>query len=91
MVTKLVYNLVTGFLSFLLGLLPTFAPPTWLHDLGSYAADGVAFANGFHAWVPLTAMRNVFGTLLTIGGVVLAVRAVRIGISLFTGGGGSAA
>lgn len=91
MVTAAVWDAICTFLGWLVHLFPTIAVPTWVNDIGGYAAQGVAAANGFHAWVPLEAMRNGFVFLLSCGGIVLAVRAFRILLSLFTGGGGGAA
>jgi hypothetical protein len=82
---------ICAFLGWLLSLFPTITLPSWFTTINGYIADGVEVANGLSNWVPLDALRNAFLFLMGLGMVVLAVRAFRIGLSLFTGGGGGAA
>lgn len=90
MVTKAIIDALGAFIGFLLGLLPSFSLPSWVDTIHDYAVDGVTFANGFKAWVPLTALRNAFVFLLAVGTAAFIVRGSRVVISLFSGGGGSA-
>ena len=91
MIVEWIWRQVTQLLGALLDLFPSFSAPAWVTDVGSYAAQGVAFANGLSMWVPLDALRNTFVFLLGVGVAVFAVRTFRILLSLFTGGGGGAA
>lgn len=91
MIVQWLFDALTTVLAFLLGLFPTITLPSWVDTATSYVQQGVAFANGWGAWVPLAAVRNSLLFLLLVGGVVFSVRVFRIALSLFTGGGGSAA
>jgi hypothetical protein len=80
---------LASFIGWLLSLFPTLTVPEWVGTITSYLADGVAVANGFHMWVPLTAIRVSFLFLMACGAAVLAVRGFLFVLSLFTGGGGN--
>lgn len=91
MIIEWLVDALTAVLAFLLDLFPTVTVPSWVETSTSYVADGVAFINGWAAWVPLDALRNGLLFLLLCGAVAFSVRVFRIALSLFTGGGGSAA
>jgi hypothetical protein len=79
------------FFGWLLSQFPTFTLPDWWDGTVAYMAQGVELINGVHNWLPLTAIRNCLIFLLAVSAAVFAVRAFRIVLSLFTGGGGGAA
>lgn len=91
MILEWIWGIICGFLGWLLTLFPTVDIPDWVDAIEDWAVQGVTFANGFHMWVPLPAMRDGLAFILSCGAIVLAVRGFRIVLSLFTGGGGSAA
>lgn len=91
MITAAIWDAICSFLGWLVHLFPTIEVPSWVGSIGSYAATGVETANGFHNWLPLTAMRNGLTFVLACSAIVLTVRGFRIVLSLFTGGGGGAA
>lgn len=91
MVTKAVWDAICTFLGFLVGLIPDVALPTWVDDVSTYMTQGMAFVDGMYNWIPVGALGNASIFLMTVSGLVLTVRVVRIAISMFTGGGGSAA
>ncbi|SFC94947.1 hypothetical protein SAMN04487968_1165 [Nocardioides terrae] len=91
MILQAVLELVFGLIDGLLGLLPTAPPPDWFADGAGYFGQIWAMGTGLGGWVPW----DVFGLVLASVGTCLAiavvVRITRILISVFTGGGGSAA
>ena len=91
MVTAAIWDAVTSFVAWLLGLFPTISMPSWVDSIATYAAQGIDTANGFHNWLPLSALRNGLVFVLACSAMVLTVRGFRIVLSLFTGGGGGAA
>jgi hypothetical protein len=90
-IVEWVWAQLCGFFGWLLGQFPTFTLPGWWTDTVSYLGQGVDLINVIHNWLPLTAIRNCLVFLLAVQVSVLAVRAFRIVLSLFTGGGGGAA
>lgn len=91
MIVQWLWEALAAFLGWLVHLFPTFTVPVWAETMGGYISDGVSFANGWHMWIPLAAVRNCVVFLLAVSTAILAVRGFRILVSLFTGGGGSAA
>lgn len=91
MITMWLLEVFAGFFTWLLGTLPDFEVPTWIGDAVVYLTTGAAFVAKLAHVLPIEAM--VYGiTLLTgVWVITVTVRVVRMLLSLFTGGGGSAA
>lgn len=91
MVTEIVIGAVLGAVRFILDMLPIVTVPGWVQPggvLDSVASTISSKAAAFGYWVPLDDVATAGTLLLAVVGVSLAVRSVRIVISLFTGGGG---
>lgn len=72
-------------------LFGSFEMPGWWDTIGPGLADLAGFAAGFGEWVPFGAAVNA--VQFVVGAILLAfgIKVVRILVSLFTAGGGSAA
>lgn len=93
MVTEIVISAVLGAVRFILDMLPTVTVPGWVQPggvLDLVASVILTKAGAFGYWVSFDDVATVGTLLLGLVGVSLAVRSVRIVISLFTGGGGGA-
>jgi len=91
MVVEWFLEVFSGALAFLIGLLPTIEPPAWLSSGSTYMGDAAGFVSDLGNVLPIGALALGLVWVLACGAVALAVRFGRMGLSLFTGGGGSAA
>lgn len=74
-----------------LGGLPHFAVPDWLTNTGGAVATVLGYANSLGVWFPGTLAVAVFGAVMAAWAVGFTIKVCRMALSLFTGGGGSAA
>jgi hypothetical protein len=89
MIIELLFKAIAAVCGFILDLLPDWALPDWAEsilDLLSWLDHIEHFKNV----VPLEAIGNSAVFLLAASSVVLSIKTGRIGVSLMTGGGGSA-
>lgn len=91
MIVEWIWGVLAGVFGWLLSLFPTTTLPAWVFTVHTFTVDAVSYINGWHMWVPLDAVRVGFLFLMSCSALVLLVRGFRIALSLFTGGGGSAA
>lgn len=92
MITKAIMDFFETVLHWFWSVIPTdWAPPGWVTGTAQAVVDFVSSASSLQVWFPLPfALTCAYAIISTyIGGG--AVKAVRIVISHFTGGGGSAA
>lgn len=75
----------------LLGTLPEVQVPEWLNSASSMAGTVFGFANSMGVWFPTGLAMTVAGALIATWTIAFGIKAVRVVLSLFTGGGGSAA
>lgn len=91
MIVEAIFNVVGAFLAFVVGLFPTRDPASWVSSMGPAIQTVWNAAAGMGAWIPWSnvsaVVQAVIGAMLT----GLAIRLIRVVLSLFTGGGGSAA
>jgi hypothetical protein len=90
-VTALILKFLGLLAGFAVGLLPTMQSPTWLPTITQYVSDGMVQVGQLGAWIPLEAIRNSAALILGCYVIALAIRVSRMVLSVFTGGGGSAA
>lgn len=97
MVLHVLLTIVSGLVSGVLSLLPSFSWPSWfdgtpLHDgtLGSYATTVGSYLHAFEGWINIDAALDVVDAFVAVAAIVLTIKIVRVVISLVTGGGGSA-
>ena len=91
MITQAIIDIFSTIVSAVASLLPGFDLPAWVPGAVSTITTGIGKVEGFGNWMPLGAFRD---GVLFVGSCmvfVVGVRVVRIAVSLFTGGGGSAA
>lgn len=91
MITEYVLKFFAALGSFVVGLFPTIALPSWVATVTDFIRNGVGAVGAFGNMLPVTAVRLSFLFLLACLGAALAIRLARIALSTFTGGGGSAA
>lgn len=91
MITEAVLWVFSRLIAFLVGLFPSWTAPSWLTTSTSVLADAVGKIGMLSGWVPVQAVGTVVAFMLACSGIALALRFSRIGLSVFTGGGGSAA
>jgi hypothetical protein len=90
-ITQVLLELVFGLIDAGLGLLPTSGPPEWFATGSGYFAQVWGYGAGLGAWIPWDVVGLVLGSIGTCLAIAVVVRVARILISVFTGGGGSAA
>jgi hypothetical protein len=91
MILVWIWDAIRTLLDLLLGLFPTVTMPTWVGMIADYFVQGVTVLNGMGNWVPLGAISTGLTFVLSCSAIAMTIRVARILISLFTGGGGSAA
>ena len=92
MITGAILSLLAFILHGVVSILPSLpGPPSWLTSSDSAVGTVFQYADSMSVWFPTSL---VLTALTTIGGIWLAALLLKIGrmvVSLFTGGGGSAA
>lgn len=91
MITEALLNFFASIFDWLLGSLPTIEAPEWLSSISSVAGTVFGYANSMGAWFPTGLAFAVAGTLVATWLIAFGIKAARLVLSLFTGGGGSAA
>lgn len=90
MIIEALLSFVFGLVGLVIGLFPSGNPPAWLADGGGYLAQLVGYAAGLGAWIPFGLAGTVVTALLVCVGLGFVIFVVRMVVSFFTGGGGSA-
>lgn len=67
-----------------------FAPPDWVQGIGGPAAKVFELADSMSVWFPWAFLMGVFASVVASLLAGFGIRLVRMLISHFTGGGGSA-
>ena len=91
MITEAVLSGLSHVGAFLLGLVPSLSLPSWFTDVGTFITNGLTSAAAFGNLLPVGPLRLVFVFLMACLSAGFVIRVTRIVISMFTGGGGSAA
>ena len=91
MVTRAVVELLGGLVAWLVTLMPSPSMPDWYAPIPGYLATLGSAVSQFSYWIPVSLISTmlVFVTASRLAPIV--IRIVRVVVSLFTGGGGSAA
>ena len=91
MITGAVLKFFAALFQHVIGALPLAGPPPWI--VGQSSSIGVVFADAgsMSVWFPTQTFTTVLGSLMTLWLVGFGIKFARIVVSLFTGGGGSAA
>jgi hypothetical protein len=90
-----VTDAILAFLGWLAGLLidslPVVPLPAWMNSLAGFAGTVFGYAGSMGNWFNMPLALVMSSSLLGVWLVSFGVKAVRIVLSLFTGGGGGAA
>lgn len=90
MVTELILKAFAGLLTFLVGLLPGWTLPSWLVTTTTTITEALANVGELSHYLAVGVLAQCLVALLAVNGIAFAIRFGRIGLSTFTGGGGSA-
>lgn len=90
MITLALLKLLAWIFGLLFSLFPTISVPDWLSISGPVGSVFGA-AGSMGVWFPVQLVATVLATLLVVWGSSFLIKAARMVVSLFTGGGGSAA
>lgn len=71
--------------------LPPYTPPDWVAGVGTAAGSVFGMAGSMGVWFPASLVLIILAAMLAVWLVSFSVKVIRMAISLFTGGGGSAA
>lgn len=91
MLFELVVNVLVGVVGGMFALLGNLPAPGWLTGLVGQLDGLVSAGASMGVWVPWSVMGVVAGAVAACAAISLSVRLFRMLLSLFTGGGGSAA
>ncbi|MEV5004018.1 hypothetical protein [Nocardioides sp. LML1-1-1.1] len=91
MIFDAIVTIIAGIARGIASLFGSLPAPTWIGDFGSAWGSFVGLGASLDPWVPWNLLVTVVTAILACVAVSLGVKMVRIVLSLFTGGGGSAA
>lgn len=91
MITNAILTVFSDLLHGLLSVIPAISVPSWLSGQSGPIATVFQDAGLMSVWFPVTLAVTVIGAVLAIWLAGFAVKIARMCVSLFTGGGGSAA
>lgn len=91
MITDAILTLLSWILNAGLDLIPDTEPPAWIESAGGFLRSTLGIASSMGVWIPWNLLGIVLAAVLLANVAGFGVKAVRIIISTFTGGGGSAA
>lgn len=91
MIFEAIVNLFVGLVSMIFDGLGTKPAPGWLTNVAANLSEVVGFGASMGSWVPWSILGSCAAAVVSCAALSLVVRVVRILVSLFTGGGGSAA
>ena len=91
MITRTIIQLLGGLVAWLVTIMPAPTMPSWYAPIPGFLASVGSAVSQFSYWLPVSLISTmlIFVTGARIFPVV--IRIVRVVVSLFTGGGGSAA
>lgn len=91
MIVEWLFTLAANLLEWLTSGLPTYTEPEWISGLAGAMSQVFSVAGSMGVWFPAPLVLAVLTALLTFWLVSFGIKLVRMILSLFTGGGGSAA
>lgn len=91
MITGLILKFFGFVLHAVLSVLPTISVPSWLTSADGAITTVFQAAGSMSVWFPIALASTVLLAVLAIWAVAFGIKAARIVVSLFTGGGGGAA
>ena len=91
MIVDKILDILASVVIFIIDLFPTWTFPTWWTSAITGWSSIVAGISDLAHWMPLDAIFQVAGAVFIVSIFSFSVRILRIVLSLFSGGGGSAA
>lgn len=91
MIVEALIDLAAGLFGFLVDLIGTAQPPAFLTGLAGQLDSLVAAGASMGTWVPWSVLGTAIAAVVACFAVSFVIRVARMLISVFTGGGGSAA
>lgn len=90
MVTQAFLAVLTHIVTFLVGILPTWSVPDWVDSTAAAVTQWFTNAASVSYFIPLGDLVVCLSLIAAVWVTSFAIRAIRIGYSMFTGGGGAA-
>jgi hypothetical protein len=90
-ITEGLFSVFSGFVRFMIGLLPSGSLPEWVDDGAVHLREVWALGAGLGAWVPWSLFGTVAAAVMGCVVIGFGIKVARIVASFFTAGGGSAA
>lgn len=90
MITDAILGFVAWLVTTILGWFPVIPVPDWFVSIGEMWGELMAGASSMGAWVPVGLGVGMVLAVVTCMGVGLLIKGIRIAVSFFTAGGGSA-
>lgn len=90
MIVEAVVSLLVALVDGALALLPSAAPPAWFTSAGSQWSSLMGQVSLMGNWFPVSLATNVVGAVLGSWVIGFTIKVVRLVLSYFTAGGGSA-
>jgi len=90
-IVELIVNMFVGLVGLVVGATGTAEPPGFIQSIGPQLQELVNLGASLGAWVPWSIVGSAVGAVGGAYVISLLVKLVRIVVSLFSGGGGSAA
>lgn len=90
MIVQFLIDVACTIASWLVGLLPTIDPPSWVTDANGTLASVLGSVASLGVWAPIPLVVVVASTVLACLGIGLGIKLVRIVASFLLAGGGSA-
>jgi len=84
-------TVLTGFLVFVGNLLPDIELPEGVAGFASFIEPAWLVINGMGGWIAVSTIGLCVAWMIGLQGIIVGIRVIRVVVSLFTGGGGSAA
>lgn len=91
MIIEALISMLAALVSFIGSLFPDIETPGWMTSIAGHVSTVTGLMAPLGNWVPFGAAGNAVALVLVAIGAAAAVRLIRVLVSLFTGGGGSAA
>jgi len=91
MIFDAIIGVLAGFLTFIGDLIPDVTIPDWFSTFPEFIEPAWDVINGLDNWLPVQAIGIAVAWMIGLQVVIIGIRVTRVVVSLFTGGGGSAA
>lgn len=91
MITDAIITLLSYIADALLSGLPPTETPAWMSTASAYMPNVFRVGASMGVWFPWSLLGIVMGTVVVVWASAFGIKILRMVLSLFTGGGGSAA